>query len=92
MLLGIDKYYILKKKERLEKEWTLAGYVVESLNIHNFWALKMFFIEFLNHLNVIGNNYFVDIFLGGEFSFSTYRTQASFFIYNTFNQTYLKQL
>jgi len=68
----------LEKKERLDKERTLAAYVVESLNTHNFWALKMLFIEFLNLLNVIGNIYFVDIFLGGEFS--TYGTQVSFLL------------
>jgi len=65
---------ILNKEERADKERVLANYVVESMNTHNFWALKMLFIEFLNLLNVIGNIYFVDVFLGGEFS--TYGTQV----------------
>ena len=50
------------------RERTLAIYFVESLNTHNLWALKMLFVEFLNLINCIGNIYFVDVFLGGEFS------------------------
>ena len=59
---------ILDKDSRIDKERVLAQYFVQSLNTHNFWALKMLFIEFLNLLNVIGNIYLVDAFLGGEFS------------------------
>lgn len=46
----------------------MANYFVESLNTHNLWALRMIFVEFINVLNVIANIYFVDVFLGGEFS------------------------
>ncbi len=38
------------------------------MHTHNFWALKMLFVEFLNLINVVGSIYFVDAFLGGEFS------------------------
>ena len=58
---------ILSKDERNDKERILAHYVVESLHTHNFWAMKMLFIEFLNLFNVIGQIYFIDVFLGGEF-------------------------
>lgn len=50
----------------MERE--LANYFIESLNSHNFWAFKMILIEVLNFINVIGNIYFVDVFLGYEFS------------------------
>jgi hypothetical protein len=50
------------------KERILAQYVVDSLHSHNCWALKMLFVDFLNLINVVFNIYFVDLFLGGEFS------------------------
>ena len=59
---------IIDRRDRVDKEKALAQYFVESLNTHNFWALRMLFVEFLNIINVIGQIYFVDIFLGGEFS------------------------
>lgn len=65
---------IMDKSHRADKEKVLAQYVVDSLNTHNFWALKMLFIEFLNLINVIGNIFFLDVFLGGEFS--TYGVQV----------------
>lgn len=69
---------ILVKKEREEKERILATYVVESLGTHNFWAMKMLLIEFLNLLNAVGQIYFIDVFLGGEFS--TYGVSALGFL------------
>jgi len=35
---------------------------------HTFYALKFFFCEFLNFINVAGQIWFMDFFLGGEFS------------------------
>lgn len=69
---------ILDPNSRKDKERVLADYFVESLHSHNFWAMKMLFIEFLNLINVIGNIYFVDVFLGGEFS--TYGTKVLNFL------------
>jgi hypothetical protein len=42
--------------------------MADSLNTHNLWSLKLLFTEMFNLLVVISNTYFVDIFLGGEFS------------------------
>ena len=58
---------ILVKEEREKKEKILATYMVESLHTHNFWAMKMLLIEFLNLLNAVFQIYFIDVFLGGEF-------------------------
>ena len=58
---------ILVKEERKKNEQVLANYIVESLHTHNFWAMKMLFIEFINLINAIGQIYFIDVFLGGEF-------------------------
>ena len=65
---------ILNKDERSGKERILANYFVESLHTHNFWAMKMLIIEFLNLLNVVGQIYFVDVFLGGEFRYTSVNT------------------
>jgi len=35
---------------------------------HTFYALKFFFCEFLNFINVAGQIWFMDFFLGGEFT------------------------
>ena len=58
---------ILVKEEREKKERILATYMVESLHTHNFWAMKMLLIEFLNLLNAVFQIYFIDVFLQGEF-------------------------
>ena len=59
---------ILDKKDRSDKERILADYFVAALHTHTFWAMKMLLIDFLNLINVVGNIYLVDAFLGGEFS------------------------
>ena len=46
-MAGLDRT-VLDRKERTHKERLLARYVVDSMNTHNVWALKMLFIEFLN--------------------------------------------
>ena len=60
-------HFILSEDDRKTKEKMLAKYMVESLNTHNYWAFKMLIIEFINLVNVVGQIYFVDAFLGGEF-------------------------
>lgn len=66
IIAGLNQL-ILVKEERTQKERILANYIVESLNTHNFWAAKMLLVEFINLLNVVGQIYFIDFFLGGEF-------------------------
>ena len=52
----------------------LARYLVRTLNTHNIWAARLYLSELLLLVNVIGNIYFIDTFLGGEFS--TYGLQV----------------
>ena len=68
VIAGLNQL-VLDKDNRVNKEKTLAQYVVESMNTHNFWAMKMLFIELLNLVNVIFQIYFLDVFLGGEFRY-----------------------
>ena len=53
----------------------LALYLVENLSSHNIWACKMLITESIYFLNVFGNIYLMDVFLGGEFR--TYGIQVS---------------
>ena len=53
----------------------LARYLVENLSSHNIWAFKMLITESIYFLNVFGNIYLMDVFLGGEFR--TYGIQVS---------------
>ena len=45
----------------------LARYLADNLSSHNIWAFKMLITESIYFLNVFGNIYLMDVFLGGEF-------------------------
>jgi len=59
------------KKNRIK---VLVDYFSENRNNHTFYAFKFFFCELLNFVNVAGQIYFMDFFLGGEFT--TYGTDV----------------
>lgn len=46
----------------------LVNYFIENFHLQNFYAYRFFACEILNFVNVIGQIYFVDFFLDGEFS------------------------
>ena len=58
---------ILDRSTRQDKAAGLAKYFVASRNIHNYWAIKLLAVDFMYLANVLGNIYFMDIFLKGEF-------------------------
>ena len=58
----------LHDEERGGRHAKLARYVVKCVNTHNIWAAKMMICELFTFLNVLTNLYFIDLFLGGEFS------------------------
>lgn len=51
-----------------DRKKILVEYFSSNLNRHNFYAFRFFVCEALNFINVIGQIYFVDFFLDGEFS------------------------
>ncbi|XP_063701212.1 innexin inx2 [Culicoides brevitarsis] len=51
-----------------ERKKILVDYFVDNLNRHNFYAFRFFICEALNFINVVGQIYFMDFFLDGEFS------------------------
>jgi hypothetical protein len=61
-------------EERPHRYRALARYMARTLNTHTIWALRLYLSELLLLVNVIGNIYFIDTFLGGEFS--TYGLQV----------------
>lgn len=60
--------WVLKDDERVSKEEVLADYIVETRGYHCEWALQCLGAQFLYLVNVIGQIFFTDCFLGWEFS------------------------
>ena len=54
--------------DRLKRERSLAEYFLNSENTHNAWAVKMLIIDFLYLVNILFNIYFINAFLGYEFT------------------------
>ena len=55
---------VLDRDERSSKMRVLAQYLVDNLNTHNIWAIKIFMTEIIYFLNVLLNIYLIDVFLG----------------------------
>ena len=54
------------KKDRIK---ILVDYFATNRNNHAFYATKFFLCELLNFVNVLGQIYFMDFFLGGKKAF-----------------------
>ena len=59
---------IIAEETKNERKKLLVDYFASNLHNHNFYAIRFFICEVLNFINVIGQIYFVDFFLGGEFT------------------------
>ncbi|XP_021925145.1 innexin inx3-like [Zootermopsis nevadensis] len=55
------------KEKRHNKQDKLVQYISYSLHTHNGYAFGYFFCEILNFVNVVGNIFFIDKFLGNTF-------------------------
>lgn len=67
MVLQLDNP-IMMPEERSKKIELLVQYLLDNMGNHNMYALRYAVCELFNFVNVIGQVYFVDRFLGGEFS------------------------
>ncbi|XP_046445811.1 innexin inx2-like [Daphnia pulex] len=68
IIQGMHIFTIKEKIEvRDEKEEILTKYIVRNLHEHNGWAIRFFVCELLNLVNVIGQIFLTNRFLGGEF-------------------------
>lgn len=71
---GMRGALIDNKEERQARTNRLVQYIYDTLHLHNSYAAGYFFCEALNFVNVVGNIFFVDTFLGG--AFLTYGTDV----------------
>ncbi|KAJ4440297.1 innexin inx3-like [Periplaneta americana] len=62
------------KEDRKERTNKVVTYLMDSLHIHNAYAFGYFLCEILNFVNVVGNIFFLDKFLGH--AFLTYGTKV----------------
>ncbi|XP_068234407.1 uncharacterized protein [Palaemon carinicauda] len=65
---------IVEDDAKRERKTMLVNYFSQNLHNHNFYAFRFFVCELLNFVNVIGQIYFTDRFLGYEFT--TYGTRV----------------
>ena len=83
ILEGLHRW-ILSNEERQSKEKELAEYIVGTKGTHRSWCLKLLFASGLYVVNVVGQIFFTDCFLGYEFS--TYGVNAASFLEAKVNQ------
>merc|ERR1719468_457116 len=67
ILAGLQQW-VLDDEERHSKESELAKYLVETSGTHLRWCLLVIFAKSLYIVNVIGQIFFTDCFLGYEFT------------------------
>jgi len=77
-LLGGLARFNLNRENREEGIKTLASYLVETLGVHDGWSVRIFLAHCLYLVNVVGQIFFTDCFLGYEFS--TYGVSAASFV------------
>merc|ERR1719186_1639189 len=77
-LLGSLRLFQLNKDTRKDDENALAKYFVETMSLHDGWSARMLCAHALYLVNVVGQVFFTDCFLGYEFS--TYGVYAASFL------------
>lgn len=60
--------YIMTQEKKDENRRVLVEYLVENMGNHKFYAFSYFLCEVANFINVVGQMYLMDAFLGGTFS------------------------
>lgn len=59
---------IVNEDCKADRKKLLVDYFKSNLKLQNFYAFRFFICEFLNFVNVVGQIFFMDLFLDGEFS------------------------
>merc|ERR1719270_920654 len=77
LLAGLNRFQ-LNKETRGDGVKALADYVVETLGDNDVWSMKILFAHSLYLINVIGQIFFTDCFLG--YHFSRYGISAASFV------------
>ncbi|GIY88776.1 innexin inx2 [Caerostris darwini] len=73
IVLGLNNP-IMSQDKKDESRRILVDYLTENMGNHKFYAFWYFICESANFINVVGQMYLMDAFLGGEFS--SYGTQV----------------
>ena len=70
MLVGdlTDPLMLINKEDRTKRVLFIKKYFQESTKSHAGYAIKFFLCEVLALINVVGQIYFTDKFLGNEFT------------------------
>lgn len=67
LIMNLDNP-ILSEESKSEKKKLLLEYVMGNLHGHTFYIIMFIVCEVMNFINVVGQIYFMDLFLGGEFT------------------------
>lgn len=68
-MLVLDlNYPIVSEDCKSDRKRLLVDYFTTNLHMQNFYAFRFFICEVLNFINVVGQIFFMDYFLDGEFS------------------------
>ena len=59
---------IVDADQKEDRKKVLVDYFIEDRHGHDWYAFRFFFCEFLNLFNVVGQLFFMNFFLGGEFT------------------------
>ena len=59
---------IVEEETKLDRIQILINYFTDTRHNHESYTFRFFFCELLNFVNVVGQIYFMDFFLGGEFT------------------------
>jgi len=59
---------IVDEDNKCGRKKLILDYFISNIKNHNFYAFRFFFCEVLNFINVVGQIFFMDMFLGYEFT------------------------
>lgn len=59
---------VVSEDSKSDRRKLLVDYFASNLHSQNFYAFRFFLCELMNFVNVIGQIFFIDYFLGGEFT------------------------
>ncbi|XP_040576797.1 innexin inx2 [Lepeophtheirus salmonis] len=68
LLQGLDKETLDSPDDLKEVRLSIAHYFIRTKGTHNSYTFRFLFCEFLNLVNIIGQMFLMDKFLGGQFS------------------------
>jgi len=55
---------IVDEDNKCDRKKLIIDYFCSNIHNHNFYAYRFFFCEVLNFINVVGQIFFMDMFLG----------------------------